>query len=136
MDEHIDALKELFSKFRQANVKLSPKKCLFVRDEVPFLGHIVGSYGIRTDPRKVQLVKDFPCPTTCKDPRNTLQKYLGLLGYYRKYLDSYAEITGPLYDLLGSKKEFVWTDVCQDAFERSKRLLLNAPSFVCPRFGY
>ena len=78
-EEHLFWLKEVFERFREAGLKLKPSKCSFCQSQVRFLGHVVSSAGVSTDPDKTTLVANWPTPTSCKD----VQKFVGLASYYR-----------------------------------------------------
>ena len=80
-DSHVERLEEVLKRLRAANLKLKPSKCELFRDEVKYLGHIVSSHGVSTDPEKIDAIKAWSSPTSVKD----LQSFLGLAGYYRQY---------------------------------------------------
>merc|ERR1712122_3050 len=77
-EEHISRLREIFQRFRDANLKVNPDKCNFFRNQVQFLGHIVSKDGVQADPEKVDAVKNFPTPKTHTDAKS----FLGLASYY------------------------------------------------------
>ena len=77
-------------------LKLKPSKCQLFRDEVPYLGHIISAEGVATDPEKVKAVEEWPTPVTVKQ----LQAFLGLAGYYRRYIERFAQIAAPLYNAM------------------------------------
>ena len=91
--EHLFRLKEVFERFREAELKLKPSKCSFCQTQVHFLGHVVSTEGISTDPSKTNAVASWPTPTCCKD----VQKFLGLANYYRCFVPGFAAIAKPLH---------------------------------------
>ncbi|MCG8112564.1 MAG: RNase H-like domain-containing protein, partial [Candidatus Thiodiazotropha taylori] len=95
-----------------------------------FLGHIISDEGVGTDPEKVRAVKEWPVPVS----QTEIRSFLGLCGYYRRLIKGYSEIAKPLHTLTEKGREFVWTDTCQNAFERLKEHLVNAPILVYPDF--
>ncbi len=94
-DEHLKHIQQVFDCLRRANLKLKPNKCFFARRKIHYLGHIVSQHGIEPDPDKVSAVKDYPTPRNVKD----LRSFLGLSGYYRKFIKGYSGIAAPLYAL-------------------------------------
>ena len=129
-DAHFLHLKFTFQLLRAANLKLKPKKCRLVQKEVIYLSHIIGSEGIQVDPKKVEVVSNWPVPTTVKGVRS----FLGFCNYYRRFVKDFAGIASPLSSLTKKKVPFVWTDQCQAAFERLRRELITAPVLEFPDY--
>jgi hypothetical protein len=94
-DEHVMHLEEVFERLAAADLKLKAEKCKFACKELRYLGHVVSESGIRPDPEKVNAVQDFPIPSNLKE----LRAFLGLSGYYRKFIPGYSGIAAPLYAL-------------------------------------
>ena len=90
-EEHLRRLSMVFEALKKAGLKLKPKKCLLTRHEVVYLGHIVSAQGIRTDPSKIQKVREWPTPCNLTD----VSLFLGLCSYYRKFIASFAHIAEP-----------------------------------------
>ena len=103
-ENHIHRLWLVFDCMRTAGLKLKPTKCHFLQKEVTFLGHIVSADGIKTDPGKVKAVKTWPVPVNVKEP----QSFLGLAGYYRKFILGFSSIAEPLYTLCRKNISFSW----------------------------
>lgn len=101
------------------------------RDEVPFLGHVISTKGVRPDPAKVEKVRSYPPPTDVTKVR----QFLGLASYYRRFIPAFAEVSAPLRALMKKNALFVWTSACDTAFGELKRLLTCAPVLAYPRFG-
>jgi len=100
--DHLQHLGAILSRLREVNLKLNLSKCCFAIGNVVFLGHVVSKEGIRPDPSKVDAVRGFPAPTTVTNVRS----FLGLTGYYRKYIKGYSQLAGPLFEL--TKKDVVF----------------------------
>lgn len=124
----LERLKTVLDRLRAANVKLSPKKCCLFRKEVPFLGHIVTSEGVKTDPGKVESVKEWPVPRSVTEVRG----FIGLCTYYRRFVKGFAQTAAPLHHLTRKGACFHWSEDCQRAFEELKEALANAPVLPYP----
>ncbi len=114
--DHLDHLKLVFEKLKFVNLKLNPGKCCFGVREIAFLNHVVNQQGLRLDPTKVHVVSKFPTHMIIINVR----AFLGLTRYYRAFIQGYAKIVGPLFDLTKKKLVFQWTPRCQVAFETLK----------------
>ena len=130
IDEHLTHLEEVFRRLREANVKLNPKKCSFVKQRIEYLGHVVTPEGIFPDPGKVEVVKNFPKPASLKE----LKSFLGLANYYRRFIKGFSEIASPLNALTKKGVKFCWSESCAVAFDRLKRALISAPVLAFPNF--
>jgi hypothetical protein len=91
-----------------------------------FLGHIIPKGGISVDPSKIQDVLSWNAPMSVSD----IQSFLGLVGYYRRFIEGFLKITKPMTELLKKDKKFKWTPVCEASFQELKKLLTTAPVFV------
>ena len=118
VDEHLTHLEQVFRRLREANVKLNPKKCSFVKQRIEYLGHVVTPEAIFPDPSKVGVVKNFPTPA---------KSFLGLANYYRPFIKGFSEIASPLNTLTKKDVKFCWSEYCAAAFDRLKRALISAP---------
>ena len=85
---HMERIQEFFQRLQEANLKLKPSKCQFFKEQVEFLGHVVSKDGVATDPKKIEAVKEWRTPRNVKEVRS----WLGMTGYYRRFMKSYAEI--------------------------------------------
>ena len=97
-------------------------------DSVPFLGHIVSSQGILVDPKKVEVVQDWPVPKSVTEVRS----FLGLAGYYWRFVQDFSRIAGPLTKLTRKFEPFVWTADCVVEFSELKKRLTSAPVLTIP----
>ena len=95
-EEHLDHLNKVFCRIRAANLKLNPDKCNFCRKELPFLGHIITDEEISSDPSTIKKIQEFPQPRTIKG----LRSFLGLAGYYQKFVKGFSQIAALLFKLL------------------------------------
>jgi len=98
-------------------------------EEVEYLGHIVGREGVKVDPKKIQVMQDWPQPRTLK----SLRGFLGLTGYYRKFFHNYSRIAKPLTQLL-KKNSFFWNEDAQQAFTALKNAMCSTPILALPDF--
>lgn len=98
------------------------------RSELVFLGHVVSSSGIKTDPDKIAAVRSYPVPMNIKQ----LRSYLGLVGFYRKFIKDFGVTAAPLYALLNKTSRFCWSSACQLSFEKLKAALMSAPILGFP----
>ena len=128
VQEHLNNMREVFQRLQEAGLKLKPLKCFLFQEEVHFLGHIVSQKGIATNP---EAVKNWPTPRNSRE----VQQFLGLCNYYRRFIQSYASVAKPLYQLTEKNKEFRWTESCEEAFTELKNKLATAPVLAFPYFS-
>lgn len=142
IDDHIERLDIVFSKLKHHGLKLKPSKCHFFRRQVCYLGHIVSEHGVSTDPAKTETISSWPKPTT----ERQLRSFLGIAGYYRRFVNGFAKIAAPLHALLSKPKktktnmkteQFVslWNHDCDRAFEELKTKLTSTPVLGYPDFS-
>jgi len=129
-EDHLQHLEVVLSKLREVNLKLNPNKCYFAAESIVFLGHVVNKEGTQPDPSRIDAMLRFPVPKTVTNVRS----FLGLTGYYRKYIRGYSRIANPLFELTKKDMAFVWDQNCQRAFDNLKRALVEAPILVRPDF--
>ena len=129
-DDMVNNLRQIFERFQQAGLKLKPRKCTLFSKQVEFLGHVISEQGIKTDPKKTGCIDKWPTPKNVHDVR----AFLGLCGYYRKFVYSFSEIAKPLYKLTEKLTPFVWSDECSVAFEMLKDKLVQSPILAHPDF--
>ena len=127
--EHLCRLRGVFAKLDKAGLKLKPSKCEFFKTRITYLGHIVSSKGIETDPKKFEAVKNWTIPKTVTNVRS----FLGFTNYDRRFIRGYAKVAKPLNTLVSGnnanrkKAPIEWTDECQDAFNKLKELCTSTP---------
>ena len=131
VDEHLEHLQLVFDRLREVGVRLHPAKCEFASPKVHYLGHVITAEGILPNPDKVKAVKEFRNPTNVKEVR----EFLGLAGYYRRFVPNFARVAGPLHSLTRQEVPFHWTGECQQSFDRLKQLLSEPPVLAYPDFA-
>jgi transposase InsO family protein len=125
---HLERLEALFNRLRYANLKIKPSKCQLLKRSVDFLGYVISSKGIQTDFKKIEAIRDWPEPKSLKEVRS----FVGLCGYYRRFVRGFSEIAAPLHALTKKNVKFVWTSSCQQAFNTLKNCLISAPVLAMP----
>ena len=131
-DEHLERLREVFERLRQAGLKLKPSKGFLLRPKVPYLGHVISAEGVSTDLEKIEAVKRWPVPSRVTDVRS----FLGLASYYRRFTQDFAEIAAPMHRLTAKTAEkFKWTPECDHPFRVLKEKLVSAPVLAFPCFS-
>lgn len=110
-------------------MKLS--KCSFAQQQLAYLGHIISGKGVATDPAKISAIVQWPVPSFVKE----LRSFLGLAGYYRKFVKHFAVLAKPLTSLLKKQVLLVWTQDHDTAFQLLKQALVSAPVLAMPDFS-
>ena len=126
--EHLEYIRILFQRFRETDLKLSRRKCCFLKVHVQYLGHYISGYGLKPVLEKLENLKRMPPPTDVTGVR----KFLGFVGYYRKFITQYSDIARPLTNLTCKDEVFDWSGACQGAFEMLKEALLKEPILKYP----
>ena len=128
LEEHIQHVRTVLQLIIDNHLVAKLKKCEFHKSEVEFLGHIISREGIKTDPKKIEAVKNWPIPTTVKE----VQSFVGLCNYYRRFISDFSKVAKPLHSLTKKNVNFKWTDECNKSFNLLKELLTSAPVLLCP----
>lgn len=131
LDTHLNRLEAVAQSMRKANLTINVAKSHFMMRSLKYLGYIIGNGSIRPDPDKVRCVREFPVPSTVRHVR----RFLGMTGWYHRFIDGYASIAAPITDLLKKSERFRWTTEAQQAFETLKERMTSAPVLVHPDFG-
>ena len=128
-DSHLEHLDTVLSRLKNHKLYVSPKKCDFMRSEISFLGMIVGKGGLKVDPKKIEVLRDWPTPKTLTDVRS----FMGLLQFFRRFIKDFSKLATPLTNLT-KKGEGIqkWDISCDKAFESLKKAIISAPILVSP----
>ena len=145
-DQMLDRIELVFSRLKQYQLKIKPKKSFFFQMEVSFLGHVLSAKGISPNPEKVDKVRDWPIPKTSKE----VHSFIGLASYYRRFIPNFTKWSKPLNALImppahqakvrrGEMKkseltEFMWSKECQEGFDALKHALTTAPVLAYPDY--
>ena len=126
--EHLEHIRTVFEKLHDAKLSMKLSKCHFFAKEIQYLGHIQGSEGIKPVPAKTEAIKAMHPPVNPKQVR----AFLGLVGYYRKFIKNFAKIAKPLTMLTRMDVKFEWKERHQDAFMELKEAIIQAPILQYP----
>jgi transposase InsO family protein len=130
-EQHLERLKDVLKRVQEANLKLKPEKCELMQAEVPFLGHIVSSDGVRPNPDNLAKIMQWKEPETVTEVR----QFLGLCSYYRRFVKDFSTTVKPLTDLTKKESKLVWTQACQDAFDKLRGKLTGPEIMAYPQEG-
>ena len=126
--EHLKHIQIIFQKLIDAGLKLKESKCDFFKKEIHYLGHLISSEGIHPLPEKLDTIHNMPRPKTPKE----IKQFLGLCGYYRKFVPRFSDIARPLSKLTAHDAVFVWCEQCELSFQMLKDTLVSAPILKYP----
>jgi hypothetical protein len=125
--DHEEHLRLVLRKLRDNKLYAKFSKCEFWIDKVPFLGHISSNGGIAVDPAKVKEIMEWSVPTTVTEIRS----FLGLAGYYRRFIEGFSKIAKLMTSLLEKGREFMWDEKCQESFDQLKKRLMSPQCWLC-----
>ena len=128
VSSHLQYLDHILERIENAGLKINPQKSKLLRSEVKFVGHMISKDGVTMDKDRLKPILEL------KPPRNIreTQSLLGVLNYNRNYVENFASIARPLYELLSKSKKFNWTNECQAAMDKIKTALTNPPVMAFP----
>src|SRR3954467_14490175 len=127
-EENEEHLRLILEKIREHKLYAKFSKCEFWLNEVRFLGHIVSGDGVAVDPAKVLAVTEWESPKSVKEVRS----FLGLAGYYRRFIENFSKVAKPMTELLKKDKKFAWSEGCELSFQKLKKRLVTAPVLCLP----
>ncbi|WVZ26804.1 hypothetical protein V8G54_000096 (mitochondrion) [Vigna mungo] len=127
-EEHVEHLRIALEILREHQLYGKLSKCEFWLSDVQFLGHVISGQGISVDPTKIEAVLKWEHPTSVTEVRS----FVGLAGYYRRFVKDFSKIVGPLTQLTRKDQPFVWTDQCEASFKDMKQRLTTAPVLIIP----
>lgn len=130
-ETHIKRLEKVAKSLRRANLTINVAKSKFGMRSIRYLGHIVGNGEIKPDPARVQCIADCRPPKTIKQVR----RFLGMAGWYQRYIPNYSAVAAPMTDLLKKTHSFTWTPEAQCSFDALKEALTTAPVLTHPDFS-
>ncbi|KAL8097604.1 hypothetical protein AgCh_030656 [Apium graveolens] len=126
--EHAEHLRIALGILREEQLFAKFSKCEFWRNEVQFLGHVINKEGVLVDPSKIEAVSNWERPTTPIEVR----RFIGLAGYYRRFVQDFAKIAASLTRLTRKTEKFEWTEKCENIFQELKKRLVTAPVLALP----
>ena len=121
--EHLEHLEDVFCRLRKAGLKMKRSKCDFFKSEIHYLGHLICAEGISPLTDNLDCIRNMPVPKDAKG----IKQFLGLMGYYRKFVPRFADISRPLTTLTKKDKKFEWTPECQRPYDLLKETLCGEP---------
>lgn len=127
-EEHEKHLRIVLHILRDRKLFAKLSKCDFWLEKVQFLGHVISKDGVAVDPNKVESVMEWQQPTTPTEVRS----FLGLAGYYRKFIEGFSKLALPLTKLTRKNEKFVWNEKCDQSFQELKRRLTTTPVLILP----
>lgn len=130
-EEHLALLRLILERLAAAGLTINPEKCHFCVPEVKYLGFVVNENGLHIDPDKVSPVLQFPAPKNISQ----LRRFIGMTSWYRRFVESYADVAEPLTRLLRTSQRWNWGPEQQTAFDGLKYALATAPVLIFPNFN-
>ena len=142
VEQHLQRLEIVLDRLQKEGLKAKLEKCAFFRREVGYLGHVITSQGVSTDPKKIEAVSKWQRPRHISE----LRSFLGFASYYRRFVEGFAKLAGPLHklvaELAGTKSKkgpgltlgAAWTPQCEASFEALKAKLVSSPVLVYADF--
>ena len=125
-EEHKEHLHLVLGKLREHQLYAKFSKCEFWLKEVGFLGHVISGEGIAVDLTKVVTMTNWVAPTTVGEIRS----FLGLAGYYRRFIENFSKIAKPMTELLKKDTKFIWIEECEASFQELKKRLVTSPVLI------
>ena len=127
--EHLEHLEEIFIRLKAAGLKLKVQKCCFFKKHIQYLRHLILVERIQPLPEKLESIAKMPAP---KNPKEVKKQFLGLVGYYRKFVPRFADISRVITHLTKMIVAFKWNPDCENCFQIQKEFLQQAPILKYP----
>ena len=131
LEEHKEHLKKVFEELHNNKLYVNGKKSEFFLQEIRYLGHIISKEGIKMDPEKLQVIAEWPQPRNLHE----LRSFIGMCAYYRKFIEKFSVIAGPLHDLTKKNVKYQWTSKEESAFQALKAKLMTQPLLQLPNLS-
>lgn len=131
-EDHLGRIQRVLERLVENNLKVSPKKCHWLRERVTYLGYTISNQGISTDPDKVKVIVEWPLPQKCEQ----LASFMGLAGFYRRFIKNFSAVAKPLQELTNGDPSttITWDEKCIETFGLLKTLISSAPVLAHPDF--
>lgn len=131
-EEHMELLRVIAKRLDEFELTISDTKSSFVCQQLEFLGYLLNQEGLRANPDKIKPITEYPRPNTVK----SMQRFLGMCGWYRRFIKDFARISAPLFDLIKTKtREIGWNESANESFEEMKEALTKAPILSMCDYG-
>ncbi|UYV73063.1 K02A2.6-like [Cordylochernes scorpioides] len=130
LEQHLADLTEVLDRLRKYGLQVRPSKCQLFQEEVTFLGHRVDKDGIHPKENNIEKIKNMSPPKTVSGVR----RFLGAVGFYRKFIAGFSEIAAPLYELTKKGTRYEWNEAAQRAYDKLKTCLSSAPILIHPYY--
>lgn len=130
-ESHLVHIEEVLNRLKGAGLTVNPEKVHFAKEEISFLGHLVGVHGVRIDPARTQGIRDFPPPRDVKG----IARFLGMVNFYRKFIPNAAELAAPLNELRKKGTKFKWTEAQEHSFKLLKEAIMSPTTLTMPDFS-
>ncbi|XP_070026567.1 uncharacterized mitochondrial protein AtMg00860-like [Nicotiana sylvestris] len=131
LEEHMEHLRKVFQVLWENEIYIKREKCEFAQSKVHFLGHFISNGELHMDEAKVRAIQKWEAPTKVTE----LRSFLVLINYYRRFIGGYSAKAAPLTELINKNKPWVWTELCQKAFEGLKEIVIEDPVLTLPDFA-
>lgn len=129
-ENHLNSIRKVLTRFREFNLKASPKKCVFAKREITFLGHKINKENYSPGDSNTTAVQNFPIPKNAKE----VKRFVGMVGFFRKFIPNFATIAEPLTRLTRKDEKFLWGAEQQTAFAQLRDTLLKRPILGYPDY--
>ena len=133
-EHHVKLLEDVRKKLKEANLTINLEKCDFFKTSLKFLGYIVGSNSLRTDPDKISAMVNYARPRNATE----VKRFVGLCSWYRRFINNFSTLMSPINDLLKGRRKsqpITWTDAAEASFVKIKELLVSSPILSQPDFS-